>query len=89
MLRWCVIGWLARDQPGHGIPAGSIVILYEQLLLSKAMDITPAFNQVLAKHNAPPIKPFEFRVEALDDFVKEAYRIVGHVARCVLLPHDD
>ena len=25
------------------------------------MDITPIFNQVLAKHNAPPIKPFEFR----------------------------
>ena len=51
------------------------------------MDITPTFNQVLAKHNAPPIKPFKFRVEALDDFVKEAYRIVGHVARRSKMGH--
>lgn len=51
------------------------------------MDITPTFNQVLAKHNAPPIKPYEFRVEALDDFVKEAYRIVGHVARRSKMGH--
>jgi len=49
------------------------------------MDITPVFNEVLAKHGAPPIKPYEFRIEALDDFVKEAYRIVGHVARCDLM----
>ncbi|EMD85359.1 hypothetical protein COCC4DRAFT_179573 [Bipolaris maydis ATCC 48331] len=45
------------------------------------MDVTPTFNQVLAKHNAPPIKPFEFRVEALDDFVKEAYRIRTHITK--------
>jgi hypothetical protein len=45
------------------------------------MDITPIFNQVLAKHDARPIEPHKFRLEALDDFVKEAYRIVGHVAR--------
>jgi hypothetical protein len=45
------------------------------------MDITPIFNQVLAKHDARPIEPPVFRVEALDGFVKEAYRIVGHVAR--------
>jgi hypothetical protein len=45
------------------------------------MDITPIFNQVLAKHDAQQVEPYVFRVEALDDFVKEAYRIVGHVAR--------
>jgi hypothetical protein len=45
------------------------------------MDITPIFNQVLAKHDARPIEPPVFRVEALDGFVREAYRIVGHVAR--------
>jgi hypothetical protein len=45
------------------------------------MDITPVFNQVLVGHNAQPIEPYVFRVEALDEFVKEAYRIVGHVAR--------
>lgn len=45
------------------------------------MDITPIFNQVLAKHDALPVEPYVFRVEALDEFVQEAYRIVGHVAR--------
>jgi hypothetical protein len=44
------------------------------------MDITPVFNQVLVRHNAQPVEPYIFRVEALDEFVKEAYRIVGHVA---------
>jgi len=45
------------------------------------MDITPVFNQVLVKHDALPIEPYAFRVEDLDEFLKEAYRIVGHVAR--------
>jgi hypothetical protein len=45
------------------------------------MDITPVFNQVLAKHDAKPVEPYIFRVEDLDEFLKEAYRIVGHVAR--------
>ncbi|RMZ73409.1 snare syntaxin 18 ufe1 [Pyrenophora seminiperda CCB06] len=55
------------------IPAGSIH--------SDTMDITPAFNQVLAKHDALPVKPHEFRIEALDEFVKEAYRIRTHIAK--------
>lgn len=45
------------------------------------MNITPVFNQVLASHNARPVEPYVFRVENLDEFVKEAYRIVGHVTR--------
>jgi hypothetical protein len=45
------------------------------------MDITPIFNQVLLQHNARPVEPYVFRVADLDEFVKEAYRIVGHVAR--------
>jgi hypothetical protein len=44
------------------------------------MDITPVFNQALAAHDARPIQPYEFRLQDLDEFVKEAYRIVGHVA---------
>lgn len=40
------------------------------------MDLTPIFNQVLAKHNAAPVKPHEFRLQDLDEFLKEAYRIV-------------
>lgn len=48
------------------------------------MDITPVLNQVLITHDAAPIEPHVFRVEDLDEFLKEAYRIVGHVAclRC-------
>jgi hypothetical protein len=44
------------------------------------MDITPAFSQALVAHGAESIKDYEFRLEELDEFVKEAYRIVGHVA---------
>jgi phosphopantetheine adenylyltransferase len=44
------------------------------------MNITPVFNQVLAKHNAQLVEPYVFRVENLDEFLKEAYRIVRHVA---------
>lgn len=43
------------------------------------MNITPVLNQVLAKHDAHPIEPYVFRVENLDGFLREAYRIVGHV----------
>ena len=52
------------------------------------MDITPIFNQLLVKHHARPLEPYVFRVEALEDFVKEAYRIVGHVARRKLSSDD-
>lgn len=45
------------------------------------MDITPIFNEVLRRHDAQPVEPYVFRVEDLEEFVKEAYRIVGHVAQ--------
>lgn len=48
------------------------------------MNITPVFNQVLAQHNAQPVEPYVFRVENLDEFLKEAYRIVGHVTHLKL-----
>lgn len=41
------------------------------------MDLTPGFNQILVQHNAQPVEPYVFRIEDLDEFVKEAYRIVG------------
>lgn len=44
------------------------------------MDLTPVFNQVLAGHDSVLVKPREFRIRELDEFLKEAYRIVGHVA---------
>ena len=43
------------------------------------MDITPILNQALAAHNAQPVQPHVFRKENLDEFLKEAYRIVCHV----------
>ena len=46
-----------------------------------AMDLTPVFNQVLAAHDSRPVEPHVFRIQDLDEFLKEAYRIVGHVAR--------
>ncbi|KAH4107488.1 hypothetical protein HBI06_096660 [Parastagonospora nodorum] len=45
------------------------------------MDITPIFNQVLVKHDAQPVEPYVFRVEDLDEFLKEAYRIRNHVTK--------
>ncbi|KAL6710900.1 hypothetical protein ACN47E_006775 [Coniothyrium glycines] len=45
------------------------------------MDITPVFNQVLAKHDAPPVKAYILRTEALDEFLQEAYRIRTHITK--------
>lgn len=45
------------------------------------MDITPVFNQVLAAHNARPIAPHVLRVQDLDAFLKEAYRIRTHITK--------
>ncbi|KAH6611962.1 snare-complex protein syntaxin-18 N-terminus-domain-containing protein [Boeremia exigua] len=45
------------------------------------MNITPVFNQVLASHNAQPVEPYVFRVENLDEFLKEAYRIRRHITK--------
>jgi hypothetical protein len=44
------------------------------------MDITPVFNQILVQHDTHPVEPYAFRLDDLDEFLKEAYRIVGHVA---------
>ncbi|KAI0392001.1 hypothetical protein F5Y17DRAFT_382828 [Xylariaceae sp. FL0594] len=42
-------------------------------------DITPAFNGFLKQHDAFPVKG-RFRVDGLEDFLKEAYRINAHIA---------
>jgi hypothetical protein len=38
-------------------------------------DLTPAFNLLLKKHEAPAAKA-GFNLEQVDEFLKEAYRIV-------------
>ena len=44
------------------------------------MDLIPVFNEVLRSHNANPVEPYIFQLQDLEEFLKEAYRIVGHVA---------
>lgn len=44
------------------------------------MDLTSDLNLILKSHDSPPIRRREFRVNDLDEFLKEAYHIVGHVA---------
>ncbi|KAF2125147.1 hypothetical protein P153DRAFT_370465 [Dothidotthia symphoricarpi CBS 119687] len=45
------------------------------------MDITPVFNQVLAKHDARPVEPYVHQTAELDEFLKEAYRIRTHITK--------
>ncbi|KAF1913319.1 snare-complex protein syntaxin-18 N-terminus-domain-containing protein [Ampelomyces quisqualis] len=75
----------SAKRAAKGIPAESIVMRCQRvpgsLELHHNMDITPVFNQVLVRHDAQPVEPHLFRVEDLDEFVKEAYRIRGHVAK--------
>ncbi|KAF2201546.1 hypothetical protein GQ43DRAFT_463085 [Delitschia confertaspora ATCC 74209] len=44
------------------------------------MDLSPVFNEVLRKHDACPVEKPAFRVQDLDEFLKEAYRIRTHIA---------
>jgi hypothetical protein len=44
------------------------------------MDLIPVFNEALRSHNTGPVQPYIFRLQDLEEFLKEAYRIVGHVA---------
>lgn len=47
-------------------------------------DVTPAFNMLLKKHEAPAAKA-SFNPDKIDEFLKEAYRIVS--AHPLLSPH--
>ncbi|KAI3547643.1 SNARE-complex protein Syntaxin-18 [Colletotrichum filicis] len=46
---------------------------------SPKMDITPAFNDLLRKRNAPTVTEKKLSLEAIDGFLKEAYRINSHI----------
>ena len=74
--------WTSWDlSDGRAFPRGASSFHASKLQVGcTTMDITPIFNQVLVKHDVQPIEPYVFRVEDLDEFLKEAYRIVGHVA---------
>lgn len=40
-------------------------------------DITAVFNTALKAHNAPPVTSHRYSIDRLDEFLKEAYSIVG------------
>lgn len=40
-------------------------------------DVTPLFNEALQRQNALPIKSTPLSLQNIDEFLKEAYRIVG------------
>ncbi|KAF2113392.1 snare-complex protein syntaxin-18 N-terminus-domain-containing protein [Lophiotrema nucula] len=43
------------------------------------MDVTPVFNEILTAHDSRPVEPHVFRLQDLDEFLKEAYRIRSHL----------
>ncbi|OLN81195.1 Syntaxin ufe1 [Colletotrichum chlorophyti] len=43
------------------------------------MDITPVFNELLRARNAPIVTEKKLSLEAIDNFLKEAYRINSHI----------
>lgn len=43
------------------------------------MDLIPVFNEALRSHNADPVEPYIFRLQNLEEFLKEAYRIRAHI----------
>ena len=69
-----------KRKTSMAFPRGASSFHTSKSSITPTMDITPIFNEVLVRHHARPVEPYVFRVEALEDFVKEAYRIVGHVA---------
>ncbi|KAF2019298.1 syntaxin [Aaosphaeria arxii CBS 175.79] len=43
------------------------------------MDLTPILNKALASHNSRIVEPHVFRVQDLDEFLKEAYQIRARI----------
>lgn len=39
-------------------------------------DITPLFNSALKSHDGAPVKPAQLDLQSIQEFLKEAYRIV-------------
>ena len=40
-------------------------------------DLTPVFNEALRAHDALPVSSHRYSIDRLDEFLKEAYNIVG------------
>lgn len=48
-------------------------------------DITPAFNVALQARDAPPVTAHRYSVDRLDEFLKEAYSIVGRALALLVI----
>ena len=48
-------------------------------------DITPAFNGILKGHEAAPARRKSFSIDNLDEFLKEAYKIVSSSGTPILI----
>ncbi|CRK35059.1 hypothetical protein BN1708_016394, partial [Verticillium longisporum] len=64
----CILRHAPCYQLSHARPAPSPTMA----------DLTPAFNELLAKHSAPSTRK-KFSLEDIDGFLKEAYRINSHI----------
>lgn len=72
-------GPLAESVKPGLFPCCSLSSMPIQYYPTHTMDLIPVFNETLRSHNADPVEPYIFRVQDLEEFLKEAYRIVGHV----------
>jgi hypothetical protein len=46
-------------------------------------NLTPRFNELLEGRSASPAGSYKFSIDEVDEFLKEAYRIVGSVRRLI------
>jgi syntaxin 18 len=42
-------------------------------------DLTPTLNELLKSHDAPPTRDPSLTLRNIDEFLKEAYRIVSYI----------
>jgi hypothetical protein len=47
------------------------------------MDLVPTFNELLKQRESPPVRLHVFNLEEVDEFLKEAYRIVRSSPTCM------
>ena len=61
-----------------------LTVWYLQRYAAVAMDLTPVLNELLKGHDAKPTLDPSLALQNIDEFLKEAYRIVS-----LLLPLPD
>jgi hypothetical protein len=73
----------AKSTNAQALHARASIVFYNMSLtsstLSSAVEVTSEFNKLLQQRNASPVSG-KVSLEAIEGFVKEAYRIVRHSA---------